>query len=222
MPVKSEAFALSSAHDAHAMYTGAVNTLAFSRIDGQLVARGFNTDVFGMTETLSTCGLSRTDHAVIFGGGATALSALVALNELGFHSVSVALRDVTKRKDLRTLATQLGVNLRVVDINSIHELDPVDAAVSTVPGSADVRFDNLIRTPSALLLDVAYDVWPSPRSLQWVSSGGIVASGLSMLAFQALRQVRIFVSDSPDVELQHESAVRSAMFASVGLNSRGL
>ena len=222
MPLKNEAFELSVSRDAHASYTGAVNSLAISHSSGRAVCHGYNTDVFGISESLRAAGVSTFDHAAIIGGGATALSALVALDELGFQRVSVALRDPNKGAALSTLSNRLGIDVTIVDLVSIDSLSPVDVAISTVPGSAQVRLDNLPRTSSATLLDVAYDVWPSPRSSEWVQSGGTAISGLSMLAFQAIKQVRIFVADAPDAALPNESAVRHAMFTSVGLNEFGL
>jgi len=222
MPLKNEAFDLSASQDAHASYTGAVNSLAISHASGRAVCHGYNTDVFGITESLRAAGQNTFDHAAIIGGGATALSALVALDELGFQRVSVALRDPNKGAALSSLANRLGIDMTINALNSIHSLAPVDVAISTVPGSAELRFDNLPRTSSATLLDVAYDVWPSPRSSEWTQRGGIAISGLSMLAFQAIKQVRIFVADAPDVALPNEAAIREAMFASVGLNEFGL
>ncbi|MEN9751767.1 MAG: hypothetical protein RLZZ600_814 [Actinomycetota bacterium] len=222
MPLKQEAFELAATKDAHAEYTGAVNTLAFSHQRSVTAAHGYNTDVFGITESMRSAGIDGCTHAAIIGGGATALSALVALSELGCTEVSVALRSIAKGEDLLALGTRLGVNVNIVDLASLDAIKTVDAAISTVPGSADVSLDALCKSPQSLLLDVAYDVWPSPRSSQWSASGGVAISGLSMLANQALKQVRIFVSDVPDSPLPGESEIRAAMYASVGLNARGL
>jgi shikimate dehydrogenase len=43
-----------------------------------------------------------------------------------------------------------------------------------------------------------------------------------MLAAQALIQVRIFVSGDPVMQLDRESQIRAAMYASVGLDETGL
>jgi shikimate dehydrogenase len=199
-----------------------VNSLAISHSSDRSVCHGYNTDVFGITESLRAAGQIFFDHAAIIGGGATALSALVALEELGFQRVSVALRNPNKDGALSSLANRLGIDVSIVELGAIDSLAPVDVAISTVPGSAELRFDSLPRTSSAILLDVAYDVWPSPRSSEWMQSGGTAISGLSMLAFQAIKQVRIFVADAPDAALPNETAVREAMFTSVGLNQFGL
>lgn len=222
MPLKREAFELAASHDAHAQYTGVANTLAFSYVGGERVARGYNTDVFGIVSSLAARGLTHVDHAVLIGGGATAISALVALDELGFQSTTVALRDETKATPVIELAARLGMDLTVISLNALSSSKPADVAISTTPGSAEVRLSDLPRSDGAILLDVAYDVWPSPRAHEWNELGGASISGLSMLAFQALKQVRIFVADSPDNALANESDVAAAMFASVGLSPLGL
>lgn len=222
MPLKSEAFDLSASRDSHATYTEAVNTLAFSYNSGHRVIRGYNTDVYGIVSSLSARGGFDTNHASLIGGGATALSALVALKDLGFQSVSLVLRDIAKADQLIGLSRALGLDIDVVDFSGMNSCDRADVAISTIPGSAEIQLELLPRKKDAVLLDVAYDVWPSPRSISWNEMGGTSVSGLSMLAFQALKQVRIFTSNAPDEPLENEADIAQAMFASVGLNSEGL
>jgi len=222
MPLKRDAFDLASSRDAHAQYTGAVNTLALSYEGGHRNVHGFNTDVFGITRSLLAAGCHGIDHGVILGGGATAESALVALDELGAGYVTVVLRNPAKANDLLALGERIGIDVRVASMSDFALVAPASVAISTVPGSADISLDALKRLDGAVLLDVAYDVWPSPRSQAWAERGGQSVSGLSMLAFQALKQVRIFVADAPDSPLSDESVVAAAMFASVGLGESGL
>ena len=222
MPLKRNAFDLSMSRDAHAQYTGAVNTLAMSYEGGHRAIHGYNTDVFGITRALTAAGSQAIDHGVILGGGATAESALVALDELGAGYVTVALRDPAKADALTALGGRIGMDVRVAHLEELAQVAPASVAISTVPGSAEISLDDLARASGAVLLDVAYDVWPSPRAASWKARDGVSVSGLSMLAFQALKQVRIFVSDAPDSALPNEDAVAAAMFASVGLGESGL
>jgi shikimate dehydrogenase len=91
------------------------------------------------------------------------------------------------------------------------------AVVSVLPGGVDagMRFPEAVRSGS-VLLDVAYDPWPSDLAREWDEVGGTVISGLSMLLHQAIAQVRIFAG-SPDGELDREDEVIAAMRAAVGL-----
>ncbi len=63
-----------------------------------------------------------------------------------------------------------------------------------------------------MLLDVSYDPWPTARAPRDGSDrGGVVVDGLEMLLHQAIGQVRIFTTGSPDGELPNEEAVIRAM-----------
>jgi shikimate dehydrogenase len=222
MPLKTAAFEFASSHDAHALYTQAVNCLAFSHSAGTSSAHGYNTDVFGIASAVKAAGLARVDHATIIGGGATAASALVALDELGFQSATIAVRTPAKAGALEALGHRMGLDTRISNLAALSGVATSDLVVSTIPGAAEVSLSSLSRSSDAVLLDAAYDVWPSPRAQEWEAAGGRTVSGLSMLAYQAIKQVRIFVADSPGIPIANEDAVAQAMFASVGLNERGL
>jgi shikimate dehydrogenase len=47
-----------------------------------------------------------------------------------------------------------------------------------------------------LLLDVAYDPWPSALAAAWERAGGVVVHGLEMLLYQAIEQVRLFLPEA--------------------------
>jgi len=138
----------------------------------------------------------------ILGGGATAVSALVAVAELGARRVQLTLRDPSKGAALVQLGGSLGVE--VTDAS----LTP-SAVISTLPGHSEhsFEFSEAVRT-TAVLLDVAYDPWPSALGSLW---HGPVISGLEMLTLQALAQVRVFVNGSAVAELSDEGAVLTAM-----------
>jgi shikimate dehydrogenase len=65
----------------------------------------------------------------------------------------------------------------------------------------------------AVVLDVAYDPWPSKLSTNWQAENRI--NGVEMLLWQALIQVRLFVNGDGTKELENETAVFEAMSSSV-------
>jgi shikimate dehydrogenase len=67
-----------------------------------------------------------------------------------------------------------------------------------------------------VLLDVAYDPWPSRIASAWQSGGGAVVPGLEMLLYQAVEQVRLFTGRGDDVN----AAVIDVMCDAVGLPRR--
>ena len=220
MPHKVAALETSNRIDLLSERTGSVNTLLCDYNEsGQRELSGFNTDVLGIVNALQDSGVQLAHHVAVIGGGATASSAIAASAELGAEHISVIVRTPQKAFYLETVGQDCGVNVSVHSFEHINEIAPVDVAISTLPGDVEQSLSSLPRTARATLLDVAYNPWPSTRGTQWSSAGGEVVSGLRMLAHQALIQVRIFVGGSPFDVLPDESGVKSAMFASVGLES---
>ncbi|WP_433862261.1 shikimate dehydrogenase [Streptomyces sp. L7] len=219
MPLKQSVIPLLTETDRVAEQTGVANTVL---LDGDDLV-GFNTDVAGIVRALSAAGLEEARYVHILGGGATAASALVAAAELGAERVDVHVRDLQKSVWLEPLAHQLGLMIRIRSFaQADRSLDVPQLVISTLPGGASTE---AIYTDStrrrAVLLDVAYDPWPSVLATSWQAVGGRVVSGLAMLAQQALLQVRIFVSGDVLQPLPDEEGVLQAMLAAVGIDAEG-
>lgn len=214
MPLKEELLRIADESDAPAQLTGAANTLLLTD-DGRRIVR--NTDVAGIARSLVDAGLDSARHAVIAGAGATARSVVVALDELGVTSVTVAVRDAARAGALRSLVDQLGLELDVVRLSDLeHVVEGADVVAWTLPNGVALRdampFD--ART-TAVALDVTYHPWPGPLAAQWLEVGGRVASGRDMLLHQAVRQVRFFVSGQTDAPLDDESGIEHVMRAAL-------
>jgi shikimate dehydrogenase len=239
MPLKQSVLPLVTSLDATARLTGAANTIVFDMdAAGGRVLSGFNTDVPGIVRALAAAGTTMARSVLIWGGGATAASAVVAAAELGAQNVTVQVREPARAAKLADLAHSVGLR---VDIGRFGgELDErPDLVVSTLPGGAGahgaaraiVSGKAIARAAAdgVLLLDVAYDPWPTDVVRSWNllagagsgSAPGNVLSGLAMLVHQALLQVRIFVTGDPERELPRESVVLLAMLEAVGLDASG-
>jgi shikimate dehydrogenase len=234
MPLKQSVVPLVATLDETARLTGAANTILFDTdAGGERLLRGFNTDVPGIVRAVSAAGTDRARHVLIWGGGATAASAMMAAAELGAESVTVQVREPGRAAHLVGLGQAVGLR---VEIRSFDE--PVaqrpDLVVSTLPGTAGVggraagivRGDALSRAAAdgILLLDVAYDPWPTEIVAAWSVLGmadANVLSGLAMLVHQALLQVRVFVTGDPERELPGEASVLAALLAAVDLDASG-
>ena len=213
MPLKREVLGLLDEIDPVAELTHAANTVLLR--DGR--RRGFNTDVYGITRAFRDAGVEALYSVRILGGGATAASVLVAVQQLGATTVRVSLRSPGKAAPLIELAAALGVTITIDQLGGAGgPVEAVDAVVSTLPGHAahEVEFPSAVRR-SAVLFDVAYSPWPSTFASSWLDTGGVVISGLEMLINQALAQVRIFVDADPHKVLPGEEAVLAAMRAAV-------
>ena len=213
MPLKREVVPILAARHPLVDAVGAANTVLL----GQNGPVGFNTDVFGIVAALRAAGVAQVSHVHMFGSGATSASALVALAQLGARKVTVEARTVANAAPLLAIGQRLGVEVLVISLSSEPRVGrEVDLVVSTMPGGAVVapRVDEAIRQ-RAVLFDVAYSPWPSPLAREWLEVGGGVVSGLDMLLYQAVGQVRVFLTGDPDLVLENEARVLGAMRAAV-------
>jgi len=208
MPLKSVAFAAAARRDRRSELTGAVNTLLLDA-EGP---RGFNTDVGGIVRALQEESIDGLEHARIIGAGATAMSALVALGELGARRVEVVARRPAAVGPLTELGATLGIEVVGSGFDTLSRA-PVPVSIATLPGDAPVAeaAADALAQDGGLLLDVVYGHWPTSLATAWERSGQHAVSGLGMLLHQALLQVRIFVGGEPDAVLPDEGVVLAAM-----------
>jgi shikimate dehydrogenase len=212
MPLKRDILPLLDSTSEVALETHSANTVLFDHG----AVRGFNTDVYGITEGLARHGRRSLGTVLVLGAGATAASALVATRRLGARKIFVGVRTPSRAVELVELGRAQGVSVLVRSLDELVQIDePLDAVVSTLPNGAavDVRLDPDVLAHAALF-DVAYSPWPTPLAASW---SGEVIGGLEMLVLQAIAQVRIFVGGDPDEELDGEDEVLAAMLTSVGL-----
>ncbi len=233
MPLKTAVIQYCDELSETARVTGAVNTV-YPR--GEKVL-GDNTDVIGIVNALLHAGLKlnpERDEPAVIGGGATAISALTALHKLGYRRASVYARSLHKLGSVQKAADRLGVQLSTVALaefpveQKARRHNPV---ISTLPARAADEWAPQLDDPAGasnpagasathrpVLLDVAYNPWPSVLASAWEASGGAVVSGLEMLLYQAVEQVLLFT----DCTLQPAELLGlvNAMCEAVGLPSR--
>jgi shikimate dehydrogenase len=193
---------------------GVVNTVAFEETAGSVRRIGYNTDVAGIVNALRHAGAASAPSAVVLGGGGTAAAAIAALNELGAPDADIFVRDVSRAAQARAAAAAVGLAIRVRPLDgAAPAVAAADVVISTLPPrAADPLADDLARlfaqrpgernggaraaeSPQfrpGVLLDVAYDPWPSRIASAWQEPGGTVVPGLEMLIYQAVEQVRHF------------------------------
>lgn len=207
MPLKREVLSSLSEIDHVSQIVGATNTVLF---DGG-TSYGFNTDVYGAERMLREALSAAPRHALIIGAGATACSVMVSLANLGVHKVTVATRTPSRSTELKDVADRVGLAVTVgaMDVETVKP----DVVISTLPGTVELSssFSCDLRA-TVPLVDIAYDPWPTAIAQHWLDAGGaIVGNGLRMLIYQALAQIRVFLSGDPSLELPSESKVLAAM-----------
>mgnify|MGYP003112991475 CR=1 FL=1 len=191
---------------------GVVNTVAFERTGagaGPTRLVGYNTDVAGIVQALRHAGAASAPAAVVLGGGGTSAAAIAALKDLGAPAADIFVRDVTRAAQARAAASATGLPIRVLPLDgAAAAVGRADVVISTLPPrAADPLAAELVQIfaqragePSldapvarpGVLLDVAYDPWPSRIASAWQEAGGTVVPGLEMLIYQAVEQVRHF------------------------------
>lgn len=199
MPLKNEAFALVDSCTEVARAIAAVNTIVCSTDDaGRTHLLGDNTDVAGIAHALRHAGVRDRPQAAILGGGGTAVSAIAALTRLGAGNITVFVRSLAKADGLLQVAARLGTTVTLAPFDDAADaLARFDVVVSTLPPhGADALGAGLVRrgagVDGALLLDVAYDPWPSALGTAWEACGGVIVAGIEMLLYQGLEQVKLF------------------------------
>ncbi|MDN3936740.1 shikimate dehydrogenase [Arthrobacter sp. YD4] len=182
---------------------GVVNTVAFEPGPAGPRLVGYNTDVAGIVNALRYAGAPDAPSAAVLGGGGTAAAAVAALRDLGTSSATVFVRDAVRAADVRAAAAAVGIDLQFRPLTAAaRELPGYDVVVSTLPPrAADGTGADLAAAGAAtpgILLDAAYDPWPSRIAAAWTAGGGTVVPGLEMLLYQAIEQVRLFAAvDGP-------------------------
>ena len=202
MPLKQEAFQLATETDHLSKLAAASNTLLRAG-DGWL---GFNTDVFGMSKAIDSLPLQ---NVLVLGSGATAKNALIALSTLNPGAeVSLLARNSQALAELTRFGESL--ELRMSSGSTPVEISGFETTISTLP--PDASLDHLLAgTPNGTLFDVAYNPWPSRLATRWLSQGGNVISGLEMLVWQAIAQIRIFSNGNVAEHLPNEEELAGIM-----------
>lgn len=198
MPLKESVLELGPA-DRYAELVGAGNTLLLPE------RTVHNTDVPGLVQALRHAGVTAADTVTILGTGATSRSALASVAELGADRVLLVARTPAKAEPLRRLASELGIDLRVLDwveaVERPTELPGCDLTVSgVVAGAADALAAPLAER-SAAVFDVIYNPWPTELARAAAGAGRTVCHGLDLLVHQAVEQVRLMtgLAVDPDV-----------------------
>ena len=176
---------------------GVINTVVFEGEEDSARRVGYNTDVAGIVNALRNAGAVQAPAAVVLGGGGTAAAAVAALQELGAQSVDVFVRNTGRATEARAAARGLAMDIGVHPMSgAVDAIAAADVVISTLPPRAAdgmaAELEQLGRATDGILLDVAYDPWPSKMADAWQRGGGTVVPGLEMLLYQAVEQVRYF------------------------------
>lgn len=203
MPLKAAMVTHMTSISPRVQTLGALNTvLVAEQVEGSRALHGENTDVDGIVAALQEQGITRDEPAAgifaVLGAGGTSAAALAAAAELNFAEVVIFARDPGRAAASESIAERLELPLTVRPLSALGDSISrglLDVIVSTLPPrAADALVPHLPAAHDSppVLLDVAYDPWPSALAQAWSQRGWSVTSGLEMLLHQAVRQVELF------------------------------
>jgi len=202
MPLKREASDLATTRDSLVELTGVANTL----IRTEHGFSAFNTDVYGVSQSLSSCFANPVGQVAILGAGATATSALVSISQNApAAQITVYLRDAAKASAILDFANGLELELEVAALEDYQSAK--DLTISTVPNEVLSSF--AIEKSTGWLLNANYSSLESSFTASFSPDRRV--DGKTMLLWQALAQIRIFVSGDPDLPLPNEALVFESM-----------
>lgn len=227
MPLKGGVARLVDVVTEPAAVLGVVNTVVVGPAAGDTGGRltGHNTDVVGVANALAAAGVQDPDTPVILGGGGTAAAAVAGLARLGASDVRVAVRRPEAAADLLRLGAALGIDVVLLPWSDAADaVTEAGVVVATLPPRAADPLAALLADPgfrtAGILLDVAYDPWPSALASAWQRAGGRIVPGLDMLLHQAVEQVRLFFPDAFPDTAEGRAAVLDVMCDAVGVARR--
>jgi shikimate dehydrogenase len=188
MPLKREVVPLLTSRDRWTEVSGVANTLLLDTGGGR---HGLNTDVPGAEAALAEATDAPLRTAVVLGGGATAASVLLALAERGLERATLAVRDAARAADTVAAVARhpRPPEVTVTTLAGLGET-AADLVVSTVPVAAQTDRVLAAVRDVAVVFDVVYDPWPTPLAAAAAADGRTVVSGLDLLVWQAVDQVR--------------------------------
>jgi shikimate dehydrogenase len=207
MPLKRAVLPLLDHAEPLATTVEAANTVLLR--DGRRL--GFNTDVAGLTAAMDTAGVAPEGNVVVLGAGATACSALAAVQKTGACNVTVAVRARPRAEHLLTVAARLGVTVQLADLDAESLTSrPWDVLISTIPGTAEAGVAGLVTTgalTARAVVDVGYDPWPTPLAAAAAAAGSTVISGYEVLVHQAAGQVELMTGHRAPVEVMRAAGL---------------
>jgi shikimate dehydrogenase len=190
MPLKRAVLPLLQVAEPLVGQVGVANTVVF----GGGTVRGYNTDVPGMVTALRQASATAVGEALILGSGATACSAVAALQQTGVERAVVAVRDEARAGSLVEVAGRLGVSVELTGLGRDQPPHRWMLLISTVPaGAADGLADQISSGALAAdtVLDVVYQPWPTRLAAAAELAGSRVISGFELLLHQAAGQVEL-------------------------------
>lgn len=192
MPLKEEVLTLGYRTDSLVEKIQSANTLFMNGSDAFLTS----TDGSGFISALEHADLHTFSRVLILGAGGTARAVVGALDSRA-REIHVLGRSSIRREVLeRAVSTS---DFSYLIWNTDVDFAEYDLVVNTTPaGAADLLAESIGTSIHSTLFDVIYKPWPTVLAQRWKDRGGLVISGLELLLYQGIHQLKIVLPDQFD------------------------
>ena len=193
MPLKEEALLVADSSDPLVKRINAANTLIFEENE----VSAFSTDVSGFVQALAKAEVSIPNEITILGGGATARSAIAAVDGRG-RTITVYCRSASRSAQL--INSSISATVVVKDWTEAQSGLGANLVIATTPTGAT---DHLIPTESpGTLFESLYSPWPTKLLAKWQEVGGKYLDGLDLLVEQGIGQIELMSYEPLKIDLR--------------------
>jgi shikimate dehydrogenase len=193
MPLKEEALLIADSLDPLVKRINAANTLIFE--ENEISA--YSTDVSGFVQALVKAEVSIPNEITILGGGATARSAIAAVDGRG-RTITVYSRSASRAAQL--INSSISATVVVKDWKEAQSGLSANLIIATTPTGAT---DHLIPTQSiGTLFESLYSPWPTKLLAKWQGAGGKYIDGLDLLVEQGIGQIELMAHEPLNIDLR--------------------
>jgi shikimate dehydrogenase len=210
MPYKEKIFGLSDKNDKLAAAVGSINTIKFNKKGDFIEAAGFNTDIYGITESIKKAGCSIKDkNCLITGAGGAARSAVFAFLREKAGKIFIYNRTVRKAEDLLKSFNRIKSG-RIEVLYSPDEIKSrskdIDIICNCTPLGMNLR--NMLEkmpVPESMNLGgkIVFESVYNPVETKLVKKakrdGAAVVDGMDMLINQAASSFNIWFGVIPEI-----------------------
>ncbi len=208
MPLKEEALLVADSLDPLVKRINAANTLIFEENE----VSAYSTDVSGFVQALDKAEVSIPNEITILGGGATARSAIAAVDGRG-RTITVYSRSASRGAQL--INSSISATVVVKDWVEAQSGLSANLVIATTPTGAT---DHLIPTASnGTLFESLYSPWPTKLLAKWQGVGGKYLDGLDLLVEQGIGQIELMSYEPLKIDLRSLAVtMRSAGLQKLG------
>ena len=193
MPLKEEALLVADSLDSLVKRINAANTLIFEENE----VSAYSTDVSGFVQALDKSEVSIPNEITILGGGATARSAIAAVDGRG-RTITVYSRSASRGAQL--INSSISATVVVKDWAEAQSGLSANLVIATTPTGAT---DHLIPTASnGTLFESLYSPWPTKLLAKWQGVGGKYLDGLDLLVEQGIGQIELMSFEPLNLDLR--------------------